>query len=117
MVPSGPIVADAALPMASWPRLPPPVTGVATSGLEPRCCPKSNDHLIVPCEPLPVGGVTAYRLPVTHATYTVPSGATAGATLTVCPNCAWPDVPTWAVHLMRPPFGSMAESSPGTFTM
>src|SRR5215467_16368256 len=96
------MVTEAALPMPSCPRLPRLVTGVATIGAVPRCWPKSNDHLIEPWLPPPLGGETAYRLPVRAAEYTVPSGATAGATLTVWPNGASPVVPVWAVHLTLP---------------
>src|SRR5215207_407411 len=117
MVPSGPMVADAPLPIPSWPRLPTPVTGVDGTGCEPRFCPKSKAHLIEPCVTEPGGGETAYRLPVTAVTYTVPSGATAGATLTVWPKGAWPLVPTCAVQRTRPLLESIADSTPGTFTM
>ena len=34
----------------------------------------------------PDGGETAYNEPVRAVVYTVPSGPSAGATLTVCPN-------------------------------
>src|SRR5919206_3120765 len=102
MVPSGPIVAEAALPTASWPRFGPAVTGWATTGCEPRCWLKSKVHLTVPWLPDPDGGEIAYRLPVRAVVYTVPSEPSAGATLTVWPNWAcWP-LPVWAVHLMLP---------------
>src|SRR5438874_1502327 len=65
VVQSCPMLAAAALPIATWPRLPPPVTGVETSGVGPRCWPKSNDHWIEPWLALPPGGETAYMLPVT----------------------------------------------------
>src|SRR4051794_6979246 len=111
-VPSGPMVGEAALPIASWPRFPPPVTGVETSGIDPRCWPKSNVHLTLPWLPDPAGGAIAYKLPVMAVVYTVPSGASAGAILTVWPNCAWPPEPAWAVHLTVPFDESTAYSVP-----
>src|ERR687885_1768789 len=84
MVPSGPMVGDAPLPMPLAPLPPPPgpAPWLVTSGVGPRCSPKSKVHLTWPW------GETAYILPSELGWYTVPSAPSAGADLMAGPTCA-----------------------------
>src|SRR5919202_6933518 len=100
MVPSGPIVGEAPLPM---PFAPGGGTGAVTSGVGPRCSPKSKVQRTVPASPPPEGGATAYSLPSILDRYTVPSDPSAGAALS--------DGPVWADQRTAP-LGVTAKSFP-----
>src|SRR5689334_11312818 len=112
MVPSGPMVGEAPEPMPLAPPPPPgaPAAGVAvTSGVGPRCSPKSNVQRTLPSSPAEAGGAIAYSLPSVLGTYTLlASLASAGEPLSVGP----------AMALQRSvPFGATANRRPEPPTM
>src|SRR5919199_5290351 len=101
MLPSGPTIGDAPLPMPSAPAggewL---VTGVPRPGY-------SAKRKVQRIDPTPgasaAGGATAYSLPFMLDTYTVPSWPSAGE--------AFRTGPVWADHLTSP-FGAIADRRP-----
>src|ERR671933_318079 len=107
MVPSGPMVGDAPEPMPLAPPPPPgaPAGGVAvSSGVGPRCSPKSKVQRTLPSSPAAAGGAMAYSLPSVLGTYTVPASPDrAGEPLSVGPAIA--------LHLTVP-FGATANRRP-----
>src|ERR671929_2244183 len=92
MVPSGPMLGDAPDPTPLAPPPPPGAPGggeAVTSGVGPRCSPKSNVQRTLPSSPAEPGGAIAYSLPSVLGTYTLlASLARAGEPFSVGPAIA-----------------------------
>src|SRR5919198_808310 len=105
MVPSGPMVGEAPLPLPSAPG---GGTDAVTAGAWPGYAPKSKVQRTEPSRPSGLaGGATAYSLPFMLARYTVPSAPRAGAAFTAGP--------VGTVHFTVPS-GPMANSFPAPLT-